>query len=199
MKWLLRNRETLFPALSALALALLIAVLVRLDILTASKLAANKDALSALSSSVSMIILLIGGVFSYYRFFRGRTFFARADIDIKVTIIDTNSDQLIHFVVVEIKNIGTLPIWNPTPVVDVTTIDSRTHKNDRWDNWVEGRVTNRGEVYAVVDSGEDASFFNEHEVAKDAWAVAYVAYVTAESGETWKKAIMVQNKPGDNS
>lgn len=199
MKWLLRNRETLFPALSAVALALLIAVLVRLDILTASKLAANKDALSALSSSVSMIIILIGSVFSYYRFFRGRTFFARADIDIEVTIIDTDSDQLIHFVVIEIKNIGTLPIWNPTPVVDVTTIDGRTHKRERWDNWLEGRVTNSTEVYTVVDSGEDASFFNEHKVAKDAWAVAYVAYVTAESGETWKKAIMVQNKPGDSS
>ena len=101
--------------------------------------------------------------------------------------------------VVEIKNIGTLPIWNPTPVVDVTTIESRKYNKERWDNWTEARITNSTDIYTVVDSGEDASFFNEHEVAKEAWAVAYVAYVTAESGETWKKAIMVQNKPGESS
>ena len=194
MKWLLRNRETLFPALSAIILALLIAVLVRLDVLTASKLAANRDALSALSSSVSMILLTIGGVFSYYRFFRGRTFFARADISIEVTVIDTDSDELIHFVVVEIKNIGTLPIWNPVPVVDVTAIDADEERRERWDNWVEGSLNRGAEVHTVVDSGEDASFFNTHRVPKSVCAVAYVAFVTAESGETWKKAVMVQNR-----
>ena len=194
MKWLLRNRETLFPALSAVALALLIALLVREDILTASKLAENKDALGALSSSVSMILLTIGGIFSYYRFFRGRTFFARADINIKVTVIDADSDELIHFVVIEIKNIGTLPIWNPVPVVDVTAIDGNEESSERWDNWVEGSLNRGTELHTVVDSGEDASFFNTHRVPKSVCAVSYIAYVTAESGETWKKAVMVQNK-----
>ena len=195
MKWLLKNRETVLPILGAIALALLLAILVRLDILTTSKLATNKDALSALSSSVTMIFLLIGGVFSYYRFFRGRTFFARADIDIKVTIADTNTDKTIHFVVVEIKNIGTLPIWNPTPIVDVITIHNGPNSTERWDRWEEGTINDKKELFTVVDTGEDASFFNHHNVSKDVWAVGYIAYVTAESGETWKKAIMVPNLP----
>ena len=195
MKWLIRNRETVIPAFVAIALALLLTILVRLDILTTSKLAANKDALSALSSSVSMVVLLIGSVFSYYRFFRGRTFFARADININVTVIDTNADKTIHFVVVEIKNIGTLPIWNPIPIVDVTTLGATAHKSERWDRWTDGTINEERKLFTVVDSGECASFINKHEVPKDAWAVGYIAYVTAESGITWKKAIAVQNVP----
>lgn len=85
--WLTRNRELLFPAITVLIAFFLLANLVKHGILAPSALAANKDALSALNSTVNVIVIIFGAIFSYYRFFRGRTFFARADVDIGVTLL----------------------------------------------------------------------------------------------------------------
>lgn len=198
MKWFAKHRETIVPLLVTFGLVLVFVNFVSYGILTASRLAANKDALDALSSSVNIVVLLIGSVFSYYRFFRGRTFFSRAEICVAVSVIDTTSDYYIHFVCVEIKNIGTLSIWNPQPIVEVYFEGPGENPPELWDKWREAAITPViGEPYAVIDSGEVASFTNHYRVAKLVWAVGYVAFVRAESGELWKRGIMVPNVPSD--
>jgi hypothetical protein len=79
-KWLTHHRDVVIPALVILATVLVLANLMKYKLLTASVLASNKDALAALSSAVSIIAISAGAVFSYYRFFRGRTFYSRAEL-----------------------------------------------------------------------------------------------------------------------
>lgn len=196
MKWLTKHRETLVPLLVAAVLVLTLANLVRHEVLTASRLAGNKDSLAALSSAINIVVLLIGAVFSYYRFFRGRTFFSRAEVSITVDVIDTSEEFYLHFICIEIKNIGTLSIWNPLPTVEVTFEGPQQIKPQLWNRWHEASVDqNKKEQFTVIDSGETASFVNYHRVAKSVWAVGYAAFVQAESGEIWKRAIMAPNIP----
>jgi len=110
--WFIRHRESIIPALLTIVAALLLANLVRHGVLSASRLAKNKDALSALQSCVQVVVLVLGAIFSYYRFFRGRTFVARGDLI--VTVITVNAERAsLHGVTLEFKNLGTTTVWRP--------------------------------------------------------------------------------------
>src|ERR1700678_1114938 len=117
--WLTRHRDVTIPALVVVVAALVLANLMRYKLLTATALASNKDSLSALSSAVSVIPIIAGSVFSYYRFFRGRTFFCRAELKVNVTVIPTGTGVNLHAVALEVKNIGSLSIWDPIPVIRI--------------------------------------------------------------------------------
>lgn len=194
-KWLTRNRETIIPLLVVTVVSLIFTILIKHQILTATGLSANKDTLAALNSVLSIMVLTVGGLFSYYRFFRGRTFYARAELDIRVTIIDTPKDFNIYAVTLVIKNIGTLSIWEPVPVIKVYEQGPKGTHYEVWDKWGESLLPEgEAEMLAVIDSGEIASFINQHRVNKDIWAVSYSAFVKSHSGEVWKQSITVANK-----
>ena len=195
-KWLTRNRETIIPLLIVLIVLLIVAILIKHQFFTLSGLAVNKDALAALSSALSIIVLSVGGLFSYYRFFKGRTFYARAELTILITIIDTPEDFNIYAVTLIIKNIGTLSIWDPTPVIKIYEQGPGGTTSQIWDNWLESAIPdNEEEMLAVIDSGESASFFNQHRVRKDIWGVHYAAFIRSHSGDVWKQSVTIANKP----
>jgi hypothetical protein len=195
MKWFTRYRDTIVPLLVVIIAALLLVNLIKHDILTASHLAANKDALAALQSAVQVVFIVLGSVFSYYRFFRGRTFVTRADVGIKVEVIEATKDFNLHSITIELKNLGTVCLWDPKPQMElhllgpdgVTTISKR--------EWREAASPHAPTaLYAVVDSGETVSFGTYQEIPKTVWAVAYEAFVTDADGVTWKRSQMVANK-----
>ncbi len=68
-KWLTQHRDIAVPAIVVLLATLILANLVRYRFLTASALAANKEALSALSSAVTIVALSVGSVFSVLSIF----------------------------------------------------------------------------------------------------------------------------------
>src|SRR4051794_12870338 len=69
-------------------------------------LAAWKDALSALQSIATMAALLVGGLWAYFKLFKGRTYTRRLEpaIEIKKTIFTDDYSCLI--MKVSIKNVG---------------------------------------------------------------------------------------------
>jgi hypothetical protein len=193
--WLTRHREAIMPLLVLAAVTLILANLLRHGLLTPSILAANKDALAALNSAVGVIVIVVGGIFSYYRFFRGRTFFSRAELKVSVVVIETTEDFNIHAVTVEVKNIGTLSIWEPTPYVRVDQYGPRGRKTDQWANWTEASGPGvETEMLTVIDSGETAAFICQHQVEKSIWSVTYVAFVKSREREIWKASTTVANK-----
>jgi hypothetical protein len=193
-EWLTRHRELAIPGLVILAGVLVLADLLKYGLLTPSVLASNKDALSALSSVVSIIVIVVGSVFSYYRFFRGRTFYSRAELKIVVTVIPTDPGTNMHAVVLEVKNIGTLSIWNPVPVMRAQLYGPNGVENRVYDSWAEARSP-KGEhgTLAVIDSGETASFWTELDVSDAVWAVFYTAFIHSDRGEIWKQVSVVKN------
>src|SRR5437016_5444752 len=108
MRWFTRHRDTIVPLLVVIVASLFLVNLIKHDILTASQLASNKDALAALQSAVQVVFIILGAVFSYYRFFRGRTFITRADVSIKVEVIQATDEFNVHALTVEFKNLGTV-------------------------------------------------------------------------------------------
>jgi hypothetical protein len=199
-KWLTRNREAIVPLLIVVVATLILVNLIKHGLLTVSGLASNKDALAALNSSVSIIVIAVGALFSYYRFFRGRTFYARAELNIQVTVIDTPEDFNIHVVTLIIKNIGTLSIWEPMPILKTYEQGPKGVTSQIWDNWRESSPSeNETEMLAVIDSGEIAYFTHHHRVSKEVWAVTFSAYVRSHTNEMWKNSITVKNKSADSS
>ncbi|HXZ41395.1 MAG TPA: hypothetical protein VEG68_11705 [Terriglobales bacterium] len=201
-KWLTEHRETVVPGLVVLVAILVLADLMKYRLLTASVLQSNKEALSALSSAVSIIAISVGAVFSYYRFFRGRTFYSRAELRIDVTVIATRVGINMHAVILEVKNIGTLSIWNPVPVIRVDEYGPNGVSQRFIESWSEAQSP-KGEAgtLPVIDSGETAPFWTDIEVPDSVWAVFYTAFVHSEQGDIWKQVTCVQNTvtdKGDN-
>jgi hypothetical protein len=198
MRWFTRHRDTVVPLLVVVVAALLLANLIKHGILTASQLASNRDALAALQSAVQVVFIILGAVFSYYRFFRGRTFVMCADVSIKVEVIQASDEFNLHSLTVEFKNLGTVSIWDPKPNVNVHLIGPDGVTTEAWKNWREAASPASGPVlYAVVDSGETVSFSTYHRVLKSIWAVEYEAFVSDVAGVTWKRSATVANKVKD--
>jgi hypothetical protein len=174
---------------------LLLANLIRHGVLTTSTLARNKDALNALQSAVQVVFIIVGAVFSYYRFFRGRTFVSRADVAIMVEVIKATDAANLHAVTIDFKNLGTVSVIEPRPTVEVYVYGPSGEDAETWDNWRSVGPGTKRPTYSVVDSGETVSFLNDHTVPTAAWAVAYVAFVTDVDGVTWSRSKVVANKP----
>src|ERR1700730_5626004 len=196
MKWLTRNFETVVPFLLVVTTALVLATFIKNGWLTLSLLAANKDSLIALNNAATIVAIVVGGFFSYYRFFRGRIFFRRAEASLSVVVVGTSLTLNIPAVTLKVKNIGSLAIWDPVPVVQVYQFGPAGNAHETWDNWQEARspLGDEGGL-SLIDFGETVTFINNNEVDKSIWAVEYVAFVHAHGGEVWKCASMVANLP----
>lgn len=185
-----------------MALGLVLAILLKHGMLTRSRLEDSKDALSALNYAVGVLAVVIGSVLSYYRFFRGRTFVARAEPTISVEVLPTTEDFNIHAVTLHLKNIGNLPIWDPVPRVEVRKEGSAGPVTEAWNSWVEARASNEpGVGLAVVDPGETVSFINHLRVPNDVWAVSYIAFFQSNGRQIWKCSQTTSNlvsRPGDD-
>ena len=193
-KWLTQHREVVIPGLVVVVAALVLADLVKYKLLTASALAANKDALAALNSAVTVIAVMFGPIFSYYRFFRGRTFYSRAELKISVTVIAAKPGFNMQAVVLEVKNIGTVSIWAPVPVIRVDEYGPDGVTTLSLDSWAEA-TSPKDEIGTLpaIDPGETAPFWVDIDVPENVWTVFYTAFVHSEQGEIWKQVACVKN------
>jgi hypothetical protein len=103
-----------------------------------------------------------------------------------------------HAVILEVKNIGTLSIWDPLPIMRIDEYGPDGVNQRVIDSWSEAQSP-KGEdrTLAVVDSGETASFWTEVEVAAGIWVVFYTAFVHSQQGEIWKQVAVVKNGKAD--
>src|SRR5262245_41262490 len=199
MRWFARYRESITLGLILVVAGLFLGNLIRHGVLSASKLSQSKDALAALQSAVQILFIVLGAIFSYYRFFRGRTFVSRANVKVEVSVVETSKDVNLHWVTIEFQNLGTVSIWGPEPEVIVELIGPNGVTKDSWRDWREastGRERHRG--LSVVDSGETISFTASNDVRTSVWAVHYQVFVTDADGVRWKRAVMVPNQLAPN-
>lgn len=152
------------------------------------------DAISAVKDIVTLTILVAGSVFSYYRFFKGRTLSLRAELTVAVTVHETPEQDRLHAITLTAKNVGTASVWNPK-----ATITARFHlpegveETHRLNNWLEEGGGEKTEL-SVMDAGETIQFFAHQRVPVAAWAVTYLASLHADQGDTWHVGQTVTNK-----
>lgn len=163
--------------------------------ISANWLKEHKDALSALSSIFTVFILIAGSSFSYFRFFRGRTFSLRADLSINVSVHDSGGDFNLHAITLAAKNVGASTIWNPRPLI---TIEIHSIANEpvteRIDNWWKEPLDHaQKRTVPLIESTETVMFFAQRRIPKASYAVTYRAQLKADSGDNWYFAKTVSN------
>lgn len=193
-----RHRAWLIPLLSLVFVGLGIANLIKHDIVSAEKLTASSDLVSAVSSLVGVIAILFGAVLSYYRFFRGRTFSVRANLRLRVTVVEAGAERRMHSLLLEVENVGTMSIWEPTPVLGIRAHGPNAPADEKVVDWSESLLPDdRVERTAVIDSGEATGFFVVRHFDQTIWAVRYLASVKGRTGDVWRCAMTVPNRAGE--
>lgn len=199
MVWSGRRRGLAIAFLSLGALGLGVANLVRHGILTWGTLSSHKDALAAASSAISILVLAVGAVLSYFRFFHGRTFATRAELDLAVCVYSLPNGRLLHTISLSLKNVGGSAIWNPEPVIAITIADeSGSRAAGLIDRWIDPLEPTDGAMrVAIVDTGETGRFPFQRTFNAQVWTVTYLASVTCDSGDVWKYVHIVRNVASD--
>lgn len=195
-EWLRRHKGAIIFALSIIAITLAFANAWKHQILSVKWLKDQKDALAAFKDIVTLLILLAASVFSYYRFFRGRTLSLRADLDIDISVHDTPNEYNLHAYTIHAKNVGTSTIWNPKPYLRVIVHGPDDADSERKiEHWYEEETElPKGSKAPVIEADEKATFFGHQEIPKSAWAVTYLATIKADSGDSWFVSRTISNK-----
>jgi len=193
--WMKRHKGAIVFTLTLIIAVLLLANAWKHRIVSVQWLTDHKDALSALNSIATLVILLAGAIFSYYRFFRGRTLSLRAELDLEVSIHQVPTEGFFHAARFSAKNVGTSTIWNPRPHLRLELHGAG--KQDRFieiEHWWEQAVSEAdNESAAVIEPDETVYFFAQRPIPVDVWAVTYWASLEADSGDTWHIAKTVSN------
>ncbi|ASU34680.1 hypothetical protein MuYL_2793 [Mucilaginibacter xinganensis] len=181
-------------------LSLLIGNLFKYHFFTVDRIIKQKEFISVTKDVITLLTIVLGAIFSYYRFFNGRTFSAKAEIEIEVTLIAKPGDKIMHALTVSIINIGTLSIWNPIAKVAVRDFNNNDEKYK--EAVVEGfdKVNYHNEVgdrNFIINPGEKAHFMYWKEFDLATWAVTYVAEIKCANNRIWQKTITVANKIED--
>jgi len=165
------------------------------DVISADWLTKQKDALSALNSIVTMLILVAGSIFSYYRFFRGRTLSLRSELSLEVSVHETSEQHLIHAIALTAKNVGGSTIWNPKPRIIMHIHGPKDVEQHRViTNWWEGSGNEDQKTAIVIDPAETVGFFAQQNIPDKAWAVTYMVSLQADRGDVWSICKTVSNK-----
>ena len=188
-------------ARSAVWLGYIVAILftaevVKLLIVHAEWLGSKKDPIQSITTIVSSGLVVLGALFAYFRFFHGRTFARRLDIQLDVKVIKTTPVAFLHAIDLDIKNIGSVPIWNPTVVLRIQQHGQSVGEPEEIDDWQDPFPIDRG---SVIDTQESQQFYVWRRIPEDTWAVTYWVKVSTSRGEAWTRAITIANTPDHTS
>jgi hypothetical protein len=183
-------------ALVALLTIFVIGILFKNNVLTFKLITDNQAFISTIKDIVFLITVIGGAVFSYYKFFKGRTFSLKADIKFDIHIFKTPEENLLHVIKVEVENIGTLSIWDPQLILKIRCYKKNgeiTKETIR--NWGENsEFIGKENRASVLDSGEKAYFIVNEIHSPDSWLVNYQAELKAHNNKTWQNSINIENK-----
>jgi hypothetical protein len=193
MRRLRSYRGEIFVVLSLIAVVLLVANLVKDGLVTAELLESNKGAIDAGSKIVTGVLLLVGGLFSYFRFFRGRLLAVRAEVSIQVSVHKSPHDFNLHAIQISMRNVGSSAIWEPEPELWITLDEAESSKHEVVREWSDLPGCDDPSFASVIDTGESVLFFCRRRIPKRVWAVTYQVAVRSASGDIWQSGTTVSN------
>ncbi len=156
----------------------------------------KKELFATLRELLTVIAIIGGGFLTYFRFFKGRIFSEKADVEITVQLIETPNDSILHSVNCFLINKGSTTIWNPTTRIGIkrfyinNTITQEVVDGIREKSFFDEREFDR----YFVDPGEKIIFLNQQEHDYNVWAVLYEIEISSKSKATWKTATLVNNQ-----
>jgi hypothetical protein len=194
------RRLVLTTGLALTAAALLFANAAKYGLLSERFFTVHEKTIDGVGKLLGAMAILLGSIASYFRFFKGRTFSAKADLEISVTVIPTTSKDHLHVISVRLKNIGPVPIWDPRirfKMIERSSSPSRTTEITGWR--LEDSLGDGTQEACVVDSQEHALYHSEQLIDKEVWAVRYEIAVQSSDGDTWYAMSTVPNKVSEKA
>jgi hypothetical protein len=158
---------------------------------------ANKDEIDGITKIFGLALLVIGGILSYLRFFRGRTLRPKLNISPKIGVIPLKGENL-HWIDVEIENRGSVSIWNHEITI-YATLHAPEPYCVRIIEYVstvkEGKIQEH-----LIDVGESSHEHAYLRVPNNIHAITYQIVVNDDRKTTWDRCITGGNsQPKDKS
>lgn len=178
------------PWLFLLVLVLSIGVLFKSRYLTKELLKADKDFYAALSSIATVCFLVVGGALSYIRFFKGRTLRSKMNLELKTGVIPLK-EQFLHWVEAEIKNTGSVTIWDYQTQIVATLRKNSISCEIPVTDYVPSFDPNTGIL--LIDAGESSYEHAFMEVPKEVEVVSFQVTITDKYNHKWTRSIMSKN------
>lgn len=197
MNWRARWARLYSPlvvALTVVLFVLLVAVAFRFDLVSSRRLIENRDLVDVSTKILGTLILTLGAVASYFRFFKGRTLSPRLKIEATVDVLPIDSSRNFHVLSVEVTNVGSVAIWGLEPCVEIRYHgdETRTEENIK-DWWTPLDIQDDVVRIRMLDTEESSQFIVHREVELDVWAVTYFVRVSLSSGHSWHRVISASN------
>jgi hypothetical protein len=172
------------------AFVLVIAVLIKDGVLTKNRIVDNKELFDAISKIATILVLFIGGILSYVRFFKGRTLGPKLILKLQSGVVSVDKG-LLHWIEIEIQNTGSVSIWN-YDVKIYATYHGTFASSDEITEFVY--VPHDLEVQEhVVDVGESAFEHAFLVVLPHVNAVTFQVVLIDQNRTMWTRCLTVKN------
>ena len=198
MNWSARWARLYSPLIVALSMTvavLLIAVSFRVGLISPGLLVANKEFIDVSTRLLGALVLTLGAIASYFRFFKGRTLSPRLKIEALVEVIPIDSSRNLHVLSVEVTNVGTVAIWGLQPRIEIRYHgdDSRTEE-DIGDWWTPLDHRDGKTRLRMLDTEESSQFAVHRDVPVTVWAVTFFTRISLSSGHSWHRVTTASNR-----
>lgn len=150
-----------------------------------------KDGVTVITSIFGSAFLLIGGLLSYIRFFKGRTLHAKLNIMPRVGVIAINESENLHWIDIEIENRGSVAVWRENLAI-YATLHGDSPYCVRVDDCMP-LITEHGQD-VFIDVAETAHEHAFLKVPGVVYAVTYHIVFTDIRAYTWVTFITSDNK-----
>ena len=192
--WAWRNRAFLIGALLLIALVESIGLLIKHSYLNAQILTVHKDTIDGVATVITTLLLIVGGILSYIRFFKGRTLSKKLNLNLDVNVLPCDEESYLQAVNLEISNVGSVAVWNPNLEIEIRCLGPEGIQVRKVRNWSYPEGFNND----VIDPGETCSNHATEQISKKFFAVTYVATVTSHIGSSWVSALTIPNQVKTN-
>jgi hypothetical protein len=187
-----RSYGPVITLLSIIATVLFVAVLFHYRIISKTILVQNKNFIELLSTIITTSIVLLGALFSYFRFFRGRTLAPRLKLSAHIDVIKATDTEYLHVLNFEVTNIGSVAIWNLRPDVEIQYHGTEQKTKENITAWQTPMEEDNNKI-SMLDTEESSQYIVRRLVPIEIWAVTYYTKATLESGHSWRHAVTVSN------
>jgi hypothetical protein len=185
-----RESTGILPWLILIATLLAIVFIFRNDLITKEYLIENKEYIDFISKTITSIAIVVGGILSYIKFFKGRILKPKLVIEASSGTIKTENGVL-HWIEAEMKNIGNVAIWNHDTTI-YATIHTAQSYCVKLDEFMTIPYSLKGGE-SIIDVGESVFENAFLLVPDDAFAVTFQIIVKNEKKSIWSRSITVSN------
>jgi hypothetical protein len=170
---------------------LIVGLLCLLLILAKDTIQINKDFIDTLSKIITAGILIIGGVFSYLKFFKGRTLSPKLVISPKSGIVRDRKGYL-HWIEVQIENKGSVAIWSYETSI-YAIFDGNIHSRVPISNFVPLPTKAKVKDERLVDVGESVFEHAFLVVPRNVYSITFQIEVKDKKNNVWVRSLTVEN------